>query len=372
MSLSADVPNNDPLAVEIAPYIRTLPVYEPGKPIEETERELGISGVTKLASNENPLGPSPLALAAIQKAAASLHLYPDGSGFHLKRRLAQHLAVKPEQIILGNGSNEILEFVLRATARVDGYIVMGWPSFVIYRIAAQCAGLRSRQVRMPDCQYDVNALLNAVDEKTTAVLIGHPSNPTGTFLKKRDLERVVNEVPKSVAVVIDEAYFEYVDDPEYVSGLQLLRSNVVVLRTFSKAYGLAGLRVGYGVGQPEFISYLNRVREPFNVNSLAQAGATAALDDRAHVEACVRENNSERKRITAAFEALGLRVVPSVANFILVDVGRPCREVFEALLRKGVITRPMNPYDLPQHLRLSFGTRSENDKLIAAMTEVLT
>lgn len=356
--------------IQIAPNVRELGVYQPGKPIEETRRELGLSDVIKLASNENPLGPSPKAVAAIGQALAELHRYPDGSGFHLRRALSARLGVSPDELILGNGSNEVLEFILRTVAQAGDNVVMGWPSFVIYELASQAAGLDVRKVPMPGFAYDVPALLAAVDARTRVMLIGHPSNPTGTYLPKAGLEQLIERLPESVVLVVDEAYFEYVDAADYASGLTLRRPNVLVLRTFSKVHGLAGLRLGYGVGDATLVAYLNRIREPFNVNSLALAAGVAALTDVAHVERCVRENRRERERITAAFVALGVSVVPSQANFVLVDFGRPAQPIYQALLERGVITRPMTAYELPHALRLSFGTRAENDRLIAAVRAI--
>lgn len=356
--------------IEIAPNVRSLEVYQPGKPIEETQRELGITDVIKLASNENPLGPSPQAVEAITRVAKQLHLYPDGSGFHLKRALAEHLGVKTEELILGNGSNEILEFVLRAVVNPGHNVVIGWPSFVIYALTAQAAGLEVRRVAMPNFQYDVDAMIAAIDERTRVVMIGHPSNPTGTYMPRADLEKLLDHVPPSTAVIIDEAYVEYVDATDYVDGLKVRRPNVLVLRTFSKAYGLAGLRMGYGVADAELVGYLNRIRAPFNVSSLALAGALAALNDKAHVARCVAENRGERARITQAFAKMGGKVVPSQANFILVDFEKEAQPVYEALLKRGVITRPMRPYGLPTCLRLSFGTREENDRLISTLQAI--
>jgi len=355
----------------IAPNIQTLDVYVPGKPIEETQREFGLHRVIKLASNENPLGPSPKAIAAMQHVLPELHRYPDGSGFHLKQALSQKFKLPVERFILGNGSNEILEFICRAVAQPGDNAVMGWPSFVIYHYCAQAANLEVRHAPMPNYQYDVSALIDVIDERTKVVLIGHPSNPTGTYLAKTDLHRLLKHLPSTAVLIIDEAYVEYVDTPDYESGIACLHPNVMVLRTFSKVYGLAGMRLGFGVGDSEFISYLNRIREPFNTNSLALVGAQAALLDDEHVQRCVAENKHERARISRALTQLGAKVVPSQTNFVLAEFDRPALPLFQALLQRGVITRPMTVYHLPNSLRISFGVREENDRLLALMAELL-
>ncbi len=361
----------------IARAIEQMAAYQAGKPIEETKRELGLDQVIKLASNENPLGPSPRAAEAMRMAIAELHRYPDSSGYRLKRVLAQKLSaayrpVAPEEVLLGNGSNEILVLLMRALGVAQKNVVIGWPSFIVYPMAAEAVGLEVRKVPLGEgfC-YDAEHLLGAVDADTQAIMLGHPNNPTGTYLARRGIERILGAIPESTLLVIDEAYVEYVDAPDYLSGLSLAAKNVVVLRTMSKAYGLAGMRLGYAVGDRALLGYLDRVRDPFNVNSLAQIGAEAALDDAQHIERVVATNAGERTRTVAALRALGLSVADTQANFALAGFERVVAPVYRALLQKGVIVRPLEPYGMSKHLRISFGTRSENDRLIEALREVL-
>ncbi len=363
------------MAISIAPSIAGLAVYQAGKPIEETKRELGLDDVIKLASNENPFGPSPKAMEAIQKALTELHRYPDGSGFHLKRALVRHLEKQghtftPDELILGNGSNEILVFLMRALATSGASAVIGWPSFIVYPLAGAAAGIEVRRAPMPDHHYHVGQMLERVDATTKLVVIGHPNNPTGTYMPKKDLERLSDGLREDILLVVDEAYFEYASAPDYISGLQLKRKNLIVLRTLSKAYGLAGIRLGYGIGDKTLIGYLNRVREPFNVNSLALVGGEASLLDDTHVKKSVDQNAIERARVSEAITKMGYRVVPTQTNFVLVDFMKPAMPIYDQLLKQGVIVRPMLPYDLHESLRVSFGTPAENDRFLAALAKV--
>ncbi|MBI3178234.1 MAG: histidinol-phosphate transaminase [Deltaproteobacteria bacterium] len=350
-----------------------LDPYIPGKPVAETERELGISGVVKLASNENPLGPSPKAVAAIRAALAQLHDYPDGSAFYLKERLAKVHGVPPAQIVVGNGTNEIIELVVRTCMRPGENTVCATPAFIVYRLAPQAAGHEIRQVPLKAMRYDLAAMAARANDKTKLVIIGNPNNPTGTYVTRQELEAFLAAIPAHVLVVMDEAYFEYVGAADYPNGLDYLktRERLLVLRTFSKCYGLAGLRIGYGIGAPKLIDYLNRGRQPFNTNSLAQAGALAALDDAEHVARCVALNRKEMARLVPELRKRGLGVTDSVANFVLVDFGRDVREIFEKLLRQGVIVRPMVNYGLPTSARITIGTPEQNDRLMAALGRVL-
>jgi histidinol-phosphate aminotransferase len=360
------------MSLDIAQSVQHLPLYQAGKPIEETKRELGLKTVVKLASNENPIGPSPRAAEAIRMALSELHRYPDAAGHELRRALASSLGLPENEILLGNGSNEILVLLMRALAVSGKNVVMGWPSFIVYPTAAQSVGLEARKVPLgAGFKHEAASLLAAVDKNTQAVLLGHPNNPTGTCLPKVELEQLVREVPDSTLIVIDEAYFEYSDAPDYVSGLTLRNKNVVILRTLSKAYGLAGMRLGYAVGDASLLDYLNRLREPFNVNTLAQVGAVAALTDDLHIERVVKLNREERERTVHALLALGLDVTPTQANFALVGFGKEASSIFSALLKQGVIVRPLQPYGMPNHLRISFGTRAENDLLIEALRRAL-
>lgn len=351
----------------------TLKPYPPGKPISETERELGITGCIKLASNENPLGPSPKAVAAVSDILKSLHDYPDGGGYYLKDRLAEFVGYGTDHIILGNGTNELIEMLIRTCIRPGENMVYAEQSFIAYKLCGLAANAEIIEVPLKDMRYDLEAMAAAMNDKTKLVFIANPNNPTGTYVSKAEMDAFMKAVPEQVIVVLDEAYLEYVDAPDYPSALDYLevRDRVMVTRTFSKCYGLAGLRVGYGVAKPELIDFLNRGRQPFNCNSLAQAGALAALDDQAHVDASVELNNSERTRLSAALSERGLGVVPSQANFILVDFKRDGAQVYQDMLQKGVIIRPMGGYGLTTFGRISIGTKPQNDRMLSVLDEVL-
>jgi histidinol-phosphate aminotransferase len=360
------------MAPLVIPSIESLVPYEGGKPIEELARELGVSDAVKLASNENALGPSPLALEAARAVFASAHRYPDGACYRLRERIAAFHDVTPAEVLPGAGSNELLDLVVRTFATPAHHVVFAEPSFVVYRIAALTYGVPFTAVPLAAMVHDLPAMAGAVTPKTRVLFVANPNNPTGTHVGRSAVERLLRDVPAEVIVVMDEAYFEYADAPDYLSSLELrkLRERLVVLRTFSKAYGLAALRVGYAVAPAPIIDYMNRVRAPFNVTTPGQAAATAALDDRAHVEKSVRSNATERLRVVAGLQALGVKTAPTQANFVLADVGRPARPVYDALLRRGVIVRPFA--NLPTSLRVTFGLPEENDRFLRALTEVLT
>jgi len=354
-------------------WIRTLTPYPPGKPIEEVERELGIRDSIKLASNENPLGPSPKAVAAIAAALGGLHRYPDGSAFYLKRRLAERLAVGEDALIVGNGSNEILELAVRAFLRPGDEAVMADQAFVVYQLVVQAAGGRSRVVPLRDFTHDLDAIAAAVGPRTRLVFLGNPNNPTGTIFRRPAWRAFLARLPEHLVVVADDAYAEFVEDPEYPDTIRERgdgRVPVLSLRTFSKLYGLAGLRIGYGVGPAPVIDALERIRQPFNVNALAQVGALAALDDDEHVRRTLAANRAGMAYLTRAFTGLGLEHVPSAANFVLVRVGDGAR-VYEALLRRGVIVRPVAVYGFPGHVRVTVGTEAENARFVEALRAVL-
>jgi len=353
-------------------WIRTLTPYPPGKPIEELERELGIRDSIKLASNENPLGPSPKAVAAIAAVLADLHRYPDGSAFYLKRRLAERLGVSEAELIVGNGSNEIIELAVRTFLRPGDEAVMADQAFVVYRLVVQSAGGSSRMVPLRDFTHDLEAIAATVTPRTRLVFLGNPNNPTGTIFRRAAWRAFLGRLPEHLLVVADEAYAEYVEDPEYPDTIRERGDRVPVLslRTFSKLYGLAGLRIGYGVAAAPVIDALDRIRQPFNVNALALAGARAALDDEEHVRRTLAANRAGMAFLVEAFRALGLAHVPSAANFVLVRVGDGAR-VYEALLRRGVIVRPMAVYGFPEHVRVTVGTEAENARFVAALRAVL-
>ena len=362
------------MPLSLNPALAQLPVYQPGRPIEEVARELGLppGDFIKLASNENPLGPSPAAVAAMQAASSRLHLYPDGNAFHLKRRLAEQLGVEPANLILGNGSNEIIEFVGHALLAPGAEVVVSQYAFLVYPIVTRLFGADLVTVPAKHYGHDLPAMLAAVTPRTRVMFVANPNNPTGTLADRADVVQLINELPDHVLLVMDEAYVEFLDDP--VDLLPLVRvgrkPNLLLLRTFSKIYGLAGLRLGYGIGHPDFIAALEKVRQPFNTNSVAQAGALAALDDVEHVRRTRANNAAGRQHFEQALRELRLEFVRPAANFILLRVGDGAR-VFGELQQLGVITRPMGVYQLPEWLRITLGTRAENERCLAALRKVL-
>jgi histidinol-phosphate aminotransferase len=356
----------------VPPWIASLVAYQPGKPIEEVEREYGIRDSIKLASNENPLGPSPKAMAAVAAAIPELHRYPDGGGFALKRAIAAKLGVSPGEILLGNGSNEVLELVARAFLRPGEEAVMSAQAFVVYASVVQAAAGIARAVPLSDFTHDLERIGDAIGRRTRVVFLANPNNPTGTIYRREAFERFLARVRRDVIVVADDAYAEYVVDPEYPDSLRSRAPGrlLVTCRTFSKVHGLAGLRVGYGIAPAEVVEVLNRVRQPFNVNSLAQIAAIAALGDDEHVRRSREANRAGMDRLEKGFAALGLDFVPSQANFVLVRVGDGAA-VTEALLRRGVIVRPVGGYGFPEHVRVTVGTAAENERFLAALAEVV-
>ncbi|MDS4027719.1 MAG: histidinol-phosphate transaminase [Candidatus Contendobacter sp.] len=363
-----------------APGVRTLQPYQPGKPESELRREYGLSDIVKLASNENPLGLSPRALTAIHDALSGLARYPDGNGFELKAALSAKLGISMATLTLGNGSNDVLELAARAFLTPEHEAVFSEHAFAVYPIVTQAISATARVAKAnpPDHPmpygHDPAALLALINDRTRLVFIANPNNPTGTWLKTAELEAFLTAVPESVLVVVDEAYGEYVDaEADCPTALRWLDRfpNLIVTRTFSKAYGLAGLRVGYAISHPQVADLLNRVREPFNVNSLALVAAAAALDDVDYLDRGRALNRAGMQQLQDACRQLGLSWLPSVGNFLCVDVGRPGREVFAELLKRGVITRPVDNYGLPRFLRISIGSETENARLVAALRDVL-
>lgn len=353
--------------------VQQLQPYQPGKPIEELERELGLHDIIKLASNENPLGAGAHARHAAKEALDDLARYPDGAGFRLKAALAERLGVAPNQITLGNGSNDVLELVARAWLQPGDEVVYSRHGFAIYPIVALACSARPVEVPAMLYGHDLAAMAAAVTERTRIIFLANPNNPTGTWFPKAALDHFFEQIPSDVLVVLDEAYFEYVEEEAYPDGLAYLpqHPNLIVTRTFSKIHGLAALRVGYGVSSPEIADVLNRVRQPFNCNSVALAAAEAALDDVAHVEDSRGENTTGLAQLVEGFNRLGLESIPSVANFVAVDVGRPAAPVYEALLREGVIVRPIGAYGMPNHLRVTVGLARENERFLKALEKVL-
>ena len=362
------------MSLPINPALKDLPTYQPGRPIEEVARELGMpaANIIKLASNENPLGPSPAALQAMQHVLAHLNLYPDGNAFYLKHKLADKLNVQPGNLILGNGSNEIIEFVGHAFMESGVDVGVSQFCFAIYPLTAKLFGANVITVPAKNYGHDLPAMLKAITPKTRVIFVANPNNPTGTVVSKQELIDFAAQVPANVLLVIDEAYIEFLSDAaDFISDIRRgQRPNLLLMRTFSKIFGLAGLRLGYGIGNPELITALEKIRQPFNINSIAQAGALAALDDADHMRRTRENNAAGLKLYTEAFQKLGLEFVPSAGNFILVRVGEGQR-VFEAMQKLGVIVRPMGGYQLPEWIRISVGTPEENARCLEAVKTVL-
>src|ERR1039457_3011032 len=366
------------MPLPLNPNLMNLPVYQPGRPIEEVARELGLpaSSIIKVASNENPFGPSPLAVAAMQKAIAGVNLYPDGNAFYLKQKLASKLGVEPANLVLGNGSNEIIEFVGEAVlGRCGGPaadVVVSQFCFAVYPIVTKLFGANLIIVPAKNYGHDLPAMLRAITPQTRIVFAANPNNPTGTLAPREEVIKFVNDVPDDVLLVMDEAYIEFLDDPlDLVSLVRLgARKNLILMRTFSKIYGLAGLRIGYGVGNSELIAALEKIRQPFNINLLAQTAALTALDDVEHVRKTRQNNFAGLEYFECVFRDLKLEFVPSHANFILVRVVEG-QKVFEAMQKQGVIVRPMSGYQLPEWIRISIGTPQENERCLVALKAAL-
>jgi histidinol-phosphate aminotransferase len=354
------------------PHLRDLAVYEPGKPIEETARELAVdpSAIIKLASNENPLGPSPRAVEAMRAALENAHLYPDGSGFYLCKAIAARVGVKPENVILGNGSNEVIEFLGHAFLNPGDDVITCQYAFIVYKLLATAFSVRTIETPSADYQQNLDAALEAITPKTRLIFIPNPNNPTGTLVSQAAIDRFVSRVPDTIIVVFDEAYFEFLDAPPDTLRFVRQGRNVIVLRTFSKIHGLAGLRIGYAIARADIVEVLHKTRQPFNVNSIAQAGALAALEDDAHLRETKRVVDEGRAYLQEKFAELQIPFVPAVANFVMVNVGDGCA-VFEKLLRRQLIVRPLKGYGLAEWVRVSVGTMKENKKLIAALSEVI-
>ncbi len=359
----------------VAEHIANIVPYPPGKPIEELEREYGISGSIKLASNENPLGPSPKAVEAIVAATSKLNRYPDGSGFYLRKRLAEKHRLPFDSILLGNGSNEIIELVIRAFMSPGDEVMMPEPSFLLYKLVVQWMGGRAAPIPLKeDWGIDLDKMAEAVTAKTKVIFLTNPNNPTGKVISKTDFEAFLSRVPQSAAVVLDEAYIEFNTNPDTPLGFDYISGQspaVIVLRTFSKAYGLAGLRIGFGAMDPEIAGFLNRVRQPFNTGSLAQAAALAALDDDEFLSRSRQTTWSGLQFLYKEVEKMGLRHIPSEANFFLIEVPCEAKELYEAMLRRGVIIRSMASYGMRRFIRVNVGLPEENIRFIGALKEVL-
>jgi len=362
---------HSPLNELLPPWVSRIRPYPPGKPIEEVERELGHPAI-KLASNENPLGPSPKALEAIRGGLQRINFYPDGSGYYLRKKLAEVRGLDMNQVILGAGSTDLIELVGKTFLTGGDEGITSESAFYIYRLAIEEMGAALIQTPMRHLTFDLSAIAHAVTHRTKVIYLGNPNNPTGTMFTTDTLDRLLDGLPPRVLVVLDEAYYDYVQRPDYSRSVDYVRDgrNILVLRTFSKVHGLAGLRIGYGMGHPELVGALNRVRSPFNANMLAQAAALAALDDLEHVARSVEMNAREMKFVTEELALLGVRYTPSAGNFLLIDTGRDCEEDFVRLLHEGVIVRPMKLYGFATSLRVTIGTHSDNEQFLDALQRV--
>ena len=355
--------------ITVSENIKNITPYTPGKPVEELERELGISGSIKLASNENPLGPSPKALRAIREGLSGLNRYPDGSGYYLRQAIAQKLGVDLSQIIIGNGSNEIIELAVRTFVQPGEEVISADPSFVVYPMITQAAGGTNVVVPLKDDRHDLDAMADRITPKTRIIFIANPNNPTGTMNTAKEMERLMSSVPDHVIVAVDEAYFEYVTREDYPDSLRYLQSGkrILIMRTFSKIFGLAGLRIGYGITQPELVEVMNKVRQPFNTNSLAQLAARAALNDAKHVALSQQTNGEGKQFLTQSFQRMGISCIPTEANFIMFETARDGKELYESLLKNGVIVRPMGG----NRLRVTIGLPEENQRFVEELEKIV-
>ena len=354
------------------PSIETIQPYQGGKPIEEVQRELGITDIIKLASNENPLGPSVLAVQAIAESATQVHLYPDGNAYYLKRDLAQHLGISPEHLILGNGSNDVLQLIAEAYVAPGDEVIYAAGAFVVYSLVTKLCSATEVVVPMVNDTHDLSAMAAAITDKTKVIFVANPNNPTGTMVTADETTAFMEQVPNDVLVVFDEAYYEYVARPDYPQTLPyvLKERNFIITRTFSKIYGLAGLRVGYGIAPPAFVETLNRVRQPFNCSLVAQAAAQAALQDTDHVTESQKSNAVGKAFLYKAFDDMRLRYVKTEGNFIMLHVEQSGANIADALLKQGVIVRPIAGYGYPNSIRVTIGTQQENERFITALKVV--
>ncbi len=357
----------------VRPGIEDLIPYPPGKPIEELERELGIQNSIKLASNENPLGPSPRALAAIRERLETLHRYPDGSGYYLKSRLSEKFSLSRDRILLGNGSNELIELIVRTFLEPGDEAVQAFPTFLVYEKIIMGAGCKMISVPLTGFGLDLKGIADAVTPRTKVLFVNNPNNPTGTILRTQEMDDFLKDIPEDVVVVLDEAYMEFVTDPRFANGILFLERHpgIIVLRTFSKLYGLAGLRIGYGFTSEKIADYINRVRQPFNANSLAQAAATAALNDEDFVNRTLKTVHEGLDFLQEHLDRLGLEYLPTQTNFFLIKVPSGGKEIYERLLYEGVIVRAMDSYGLPEYIRINAGLPQENERFITALKKVL-
>ncbi len=354
-------------------YIENLVPYPPGKPIEELEREMGISGSIKLASNENPLGPSPLAVKAILEDINKINRYPDGSAYYLKQKLSRIFGLAPSRIIIGNGSNELIELIIRTFLAQREEVIQASPTFLVYEKITVGAGGKIISVPLRDFKIDLEGIAASITPKTRIIIVNNPNNPTGSALSKKGLSDFLINIPDNIIVILDEAYIEFVQNKDIANGLDFLTDHpgVIVLRTFSKIYGLAGLRVGYGFSSEQIIDYMNRVRQPFNVNRLAQVGASAALDDIEFVSATLRLTREGLTYLREKLDGLGLEYLPTETNFLMIKVPLSANEIYEMMLKQGVIIRSMDSYGLKDYIRVNVGLPEENERFISSLKKVL-
>ncbi|MBU4148807.1 MAG: histidinol-phosphate transaminase [Candidatus Omnitrophica bacterium] len=353
--------------------IQNIKSYQPGKPIEEVKRELGLRDVIKLASNENPFGPSPKAVAAIKKHLTDINRYPESGCFYLRQALSKKIKVRPDQLVFGNGSDELILLALRAFVEEGDEVVVASPTFLIYEIASRIQGAKIKIVPTRYFRYDLKAMKMAITKNTRIVFIANPDNPNGTYVTRYELEEFLKGLPETLLVFIDEAYFDYVQERDYPNAMDYVsRGNVMVTRSFSKSYGLAGLRIGYGVSSPEIISYIESVREPFNVNLLAQTAATAALKDKKFLVKVKKITRDGRRFLYAELGKLGLRYIPSVTNFVLFEAGKDASKICKKLMKQGVIVREMNAWGLDNFIRVTVGKEKENKRFIKELKKIIT
>jgi len=355
-------------------HLEKVKPYVPGKPIEEVRRELGLNNVIKLASNENPFGPAPGVVRAITEAAGEVNRYPDGGCFYLRQALCKKLSISEDNVIFGNGSDEVIVLALRALLRPDEDVIIAHPTFLVYNIAALVEEANVRTVPMKDFKYDLKSMAEAITDRTKIVFIANPDNPTGSYVTKDEMDDFMRKVPEGVVVFLDEAYYEFAKGGDYPETLELINrddKNVIITRTFSKAYSLAGLRIGYGLARKGIIEVLNKVREPFNVNSLAQVAAIAALKEEEHLNKSVDLVREEKDRFYSQFDEMGLTYIPSRTNFVLVNARRDSREVFDYLLKRGVIVREMSPWGIDGFIRVNIGLREENEVFFEAFKDAV-
>jgi len=347
--------------------------YVPGKPIDEVKREFGLKEVIKLASNENPYSPSPKVIKAINSAVQNINRYPDGHCFYLREVLSQHIKVKPDQIVFGNGSDELIVMAARLFVNEGDEVIIAKPSFLIYDIASKIAGAVIKSIPLKDFHYDLDGMKKAITDKTRIIFLGNPDNPAGTYLKQKDVEGFLKGVPPDVLVFMDEAYYEYVNASDYVDSIKLLNKykNLIVTRTFSKMYGLAGLRIGYGVCDSELCDLFDRIREPFNINSIAQSAAIACLQDKVYYRNVAKKIETQKKFLYDSFKRLKLSSQPSSTNFILVHVKQDATDISRKLMKNGVIVRDMSTWGMEQYIRITVGSKDENRTLIKIMEKVL-